>query len=893
MRITATETVSELLAIDSSDHLEAWLKRVVGANVLNDEQYWRNVGDQSSNAGPIEASADEINPLVERIVNGMEAIIELRVAESGEKPPNPRAAIEALFDIPRGESRLLDERAARELGRHLAVSLRGQSLRTDPTIEVRDRGLGIHPDDFSGTILALGQSDKGQKPYLIGMYGQGGSSTFDKCEYTIIVSRRHPDHLTGGQSDQVGWTVVRRRLNVRAPVYSYLVDPGTRTRSVPSFSGLIGDQVELNHGTLVAHVGYRGLGGFAKQKITNNAFYTLNYRLFDPLLPWVLIGDRPGDREVRTMRGIPYRVRRFPEVTGIGSMEARQRREATAVRHHSEYRHGLPSDSELRVEWWILQDEQVQDGRRRRDHTRPLRPYRDQTRRYARRVVVITRGGQTHAALTTNQTFVKKRLRQLARSIIVQVDTDDMTWEEGASFFASNRADMKTKSRDLVEEAINAAIDLHLDELRAIERERQAELVAGRAASDEDTIRQHLDPMIRAFQRSRTTPGTSTDRSRRRGPPFRGHQVPNFLRFARTRPLQVRPGVPTRVELLTDAADDVVKDSRTEFRVQSNNEGLEVGEVQGGSGRWRVALFPSADLAVGTRIEITASIAKSNAWRLETEQPGQVVVEAPPPPYEGNDPPTIFRFRSQNGTIHVRQGGARIRIESNARNELVRNGADLKIDSPDSDTLPIKGWSGPREGIFRVNLSVPDDAPLGPAGEIMASLKLPDGSELDDTAELVIDQRLNSGGSADVQPQPNYDIRDVQEVPVEDDVSSWSEMPTILEGSDPWTGGDVGAYLETGDEGQRKITFYLNADNRELRNVERRIARRHSEAAVDLFREMHRTLLCFHLYRLATSEASQAENDYAYRGEMIRVGQTLLYTHREFLEQISDDGSEQ
>ena len=52
-------------------------------------QYWRNVGDQRSNAGPIEASADEINPLVERIVNGMEAVIELRVAESGEQPPEP------------------------------------------------------------------------------------------------------------------------------------------------------------------------------------------------------------------------------------------------------------------------------------------------------------------------------------------------------------------------------------------------------------------------------------------------------------------------------------------------------------------------------------------------------------------------------------------------------------------------------------------------------------------------------------------------------------------------------------------------------------------------------------------------------------------------------------
>ena len=36
MRITATETVSELLKIDSSDRLEAWLKRVVVTNVLDD-----------------------------------------------------------------------------------------------------------------------------------------------------------------------------------------------------------------------------------------------------------------------------------------------------------------------------------------------------------------------------------------------------------------------------------------------------------------------------------------------------------------------------------------------------------------------------------------------------------------------------------------------------------------------------------------------------------------------------------------------------------------------------------------------------------------------------------------------------------------------------------------
>ena len=69
-----------------------------------------------------------------------------------------------------------------------------------PTVEVRDNGIGIHPTEFADTIVALGQSEKGQRPYLIGMYGQGGSSTFDKSKYTVIISRRHPDQLNDSQA---------------------------------------------------------------------------------------------------------------------------------------------------------------------------------------------------------------------------------------------------------------------------------------------------------------------------------------------------------------------------------------------------------------------------------------------------------------------------------------------------------------------------------------------------------------------------------------------------------------------------------------------------------------------------------------------------------------------
>ena len=892
LEIRSVDILRELLSLESTDQLESWLSRTFHAAILTDDSYWRLVGDQRSNAGSIEQSADEINPIAERIVNGIEAVLELRVAETGMEPGSPRHAIESLFGAPQGRARLLNDTDARRLAGEVVVTLRGPDRSVDPTIQVRDFGLGIHPTEFPNTVLALGQSDKGQKTYLVGMYGQGGSSTFDKCEYTIIVSRLHPHHLPTDIPDRIGWTVVRRSLDVRARVYKYLVD--SSTRSAPHFSGALGDAGSFQNGTLIAHIGYKTLGGFSSQQITNNAFYTLNYRLFDPLIPWTLADHRGGNRTSRTMRGIPYRVSELPGVAGIGSLEARSRQDATAVRLHTEYRHELPSGSSLRVEWWILQDEQVLEGRRRREHYNRLRPYRDQTRRYSRRAIAITRGGQTHAALSPHAIFRKKRLRQIARSIVVQVDTDDMTFEEGAGFFASNRADLKTISQDQVEEAINAAIDLHIDKLRAIERERQQELVAGRAASDEDAIRQHLDPMIRAFQRSREIPGASPSPSNRRASEFRGLQVPTFLRFARNRPLPVYPGIPTRIELLTDATDDVVRSHRTDFRIESTHQGLQIGQFQGGNSRWRVSLFPSPDIAVGTSIQITAAISQPNSWRLTTPTPCQITIAEPPPPYEGNNPPTFIRFRAHNGQVRVRQGGSRIAIESDARDDVLLNGAVLTVVSPDPNQLPIAGLSSPREGDFRVNLRVPETASLGPAGEIIASLRLSNGHELDDIATLIIDEKLSESGATDIRSQANYEIQDVVEVPVAQGVLSWSDMPRILDASAEWSGADVGSHLESESEADRKITFYLNVDNRELRQIERWIASRRSEAAVDAFREMHRTLICFHLYRLAIREVSEAEDNYsAYRSEMIRVGQTLLYTQREFLEQLAVETSDE
>ena len=113
-------------------------------------------------------------------------------------------------------------------------------------------------------------------------------------------------------------------------------------------------------------------------------------------------------------------------------------------------------------------------------------------------------------------------------------------------------------------------------------------------------------------------------------------------------------------------------------------------------------------------------------------------------------------------------------------------------------------------------------------------------------------------------------------------------MSAVLEGSEVWTGEDVGAFVVNQIDGGQEIHFFLNVDNGGLREAERRVARRQSEAAVDAVREYHRTLLCLHLYGLAKSEDERSGEDapigYAvYRSEMIRVNDTLLFGQREFL----------
>jgi len=262
--------------------------------------HWIPVGAERGNAGRIKQANQPVNPIAERTVNGMEAMIEmarqreLLVNPTAVAPSSPRDAVLRYFDIPPlDELPKLDSsdtskaiRAkARDLARKLKVRLLFDKASREFTISVEDEGIGQTPEAIHGTLLSLGSTTKADKWYLIGVFGQGGSSAYAVSKYSWVVSRRPPD-LLDGQTDGAGWTIIKHVFpkGRRDDYFAYLAcSPDGR---VPFVSAAVADAAKIAHGTRFVHIGYDfGKGGSA---ITRQLYTTLNHVLYNPILPFEL-----------------------------------------------------------------------------------------------------------------------------------------------------------------------------------------------------------------------------------------------------------------------------------------------------------------------------------------------------------------------------------------------------------------------------------------------------------------------------------------------------------------------------------------------------------------------------------------------------------------------------
>lgn len=277
--------------------------------------HWYPVGGDRGNAGRIKLASEPEPPIAERTINAMESLIELereRDCKRGktDMPATTREAIKRYFkfpplaEIPRWGRPIRGRKPrdyARDLARRIRVRLIREGRPAEYTVIIEDDGIGQPPDRLHSTLLSLGRSDKADKPYLIGVFGQGGSSAFQACAYSWVVSRRAPDLLDGSR-DGVGWTIIKHIFpkGRRDDYFAYLAaHPDGRVPFLPPSAG---DRIDLSHGTRFAHVKY----DFGTTEPARRLYAALNHLLFNPVLPYELYTG--PSRAPDPMYGNAYRL---------------------------------------------------------------------------------------------------------------------------------------------------------------------------------------------------------------------------------------------------------------------------------------------------------------------------------------------------------------------------------------------------------------------------------------------------------------------------------------------------------------------------------------------------------------------------------------------------------
>ena len=132
------------------------------------------VGGRENNRGPVEVMESVENSIYEKVMNGYDALVQLRQNDGGFET-NPANAAQALAEIGNDTAKpgvyLITSRS------HTRTGSVGQPKKRSNVIVV-DEGIGIRPDAFHHTIMSLEGSNKLTNPLMAGSYGFGGSAIY-------------------------------------------------------------------------------------------------------------------------------------------------------------------------------------------------------------------------------------------------------------------------------------------------------------------------------------------------------------------------------------------------------------------------------------------------------------------------------------------------------------------------------------------------------------------------------------------------------------------------------------------------------------------------------------------------------------------------------------------
>lgn len=495
---------------------------------------WVPVGGRQDNIATINIGTDPAAGLTERITNAIDAVLELEWHKQN-KPDDivsPRQATENWFGIKEGRLRNIKrEDIDQKLGKRVKITLTNSEKDSNPTVEIRDTGIGIKAEDFSKTILSLHGGNKLNKLFLMGAYGQGGSTALSYNNFTVIISKPY----FNDKKPIVSWTIVRinqGNVNVdKHEWFEYLVD----SKNGQPITFEIND-TDFEHGTLVRHIAMdlgKYTGAITQQ--TQSLWYLTHNYLFDTIFPFTITDERTNKTkkekaENRTVQGNNRRLT-------LGDTTEYKREVSLTFK-----------DGKVTIYWWVLSQDGTEDPQSRiTGYTMASQP------------IVITFNGQKQGTLHNSIIKDNLKLPFLDKYLIVQIECDKLDNESKRQLFSSTRESLRDTSilNDLKKLTVDTLGDD--DELKRLNRVRKERYLKKDETEALDKLRKRLANRINVYLK--TTGGGSavkaTDTKEtvktKKQLPIPIQEVPTFLEITTPSPKEVYVGKTFSIKFRTDA----------------------------------------------------------------------------------------------------------------------------------------------------------------------------------------------------------------------------------------------------------------------------------------------------------------------------------------------------
>lgn len=299
--------INEVLSIYKESQIDELLKKYTGFD-LNEKSlsydkiknHYKFLGGNESNGSNAGQLTNGEKGLVERITNAIDAVIEKQIQVNGIVSPRTANSVirRAFPSYYNNMQDVMNDSANRSIAKdaedQVILVVNDGSRSNKPTIDIIDKGTGLLGSEFDKTILSINHGNKlsRDKSYLIGAFGQGGSTSLPFTYATIIMSKK---------DNQISFTIIKsvELIDFKNIVYVYM----TINDLIPEvdFSNFESEDKYLNDfinnsdsGTIVRMVESEISKRFRDNEVTKPGMLGdyLNTELFNVGLPVKVIENR-------------------------------------------------------------------------------------------------------------------------------------------------------------------------------------------------------------------------------------------------------------------------------------------------------------------------------------------------------------------------------------------------------------------------------------------------------------------------------------------------------------------------------------------------------------------------------------------------------------------------